>query len=66
MTEKDKPKYGKIKKRCPKCRCARIYRRIRRDGISRYRKPDKTNLEKITKQYICRNCGHEFDNPLVQ
>lgn len=55
-------------KRCPKCKSSRIYRRIRRDGLSRLNKGRKVHLGKIyilTKQYICRKCNHEFNNPSI-
>lgn len=59
--------YNITVKRCPECNTTDIYRRIRRDGLSKLTKGKRRIVDKKTiTKYVCRICGHEFDIPLVE
>lgn len=50
-----------IKKRCPKCESANIYKRSRTLEQRRITRGKQKNIMK--KIYTCRQCNHEFDVP---
>ena len=55
-------------KRCPHCRSYDIYKRSRRfmsDSCSGRYKRKISQYGEIFKNYKCRVCKHEFDNPLI-
>lgn len=57
-----------IRKRCPKCKSIDIYKRVRRDGLSKLTKGKRTikKSRTKTKTYICRRCSHEFDVAFIE